>query len=109
MVSDWRKAFARELSQGLHRREPAKNGDQNTAQTVLEAQFNRETAQRLERDGLDHNAISNLAKLLDEQCEATGTILRIVISWWSVAGMKAEIGASSSIHHMVGACMSLGR
>ena len=40
----------------------------------MEAQFNRETAQRLERDGLDHNAISNLAKLLDEQCEATGTI-----------------------------------
>ena len=66
--------LTRELSQGLHRREPAKNGDQNTAQTVLEAQFNRETAQRLERDGLDHNAISNLAKLLDEQCEATGTI-----------------------------------
>ena len=66
--------MTRELSQGLHRREPAKNGDQNTAQTVLEAQFNRETAQRLERDGLDHNAISNLAKLLDEQCEATGTI-----------------------------------
>ena len=38
--------LTRELSQGLHRREPAKNGDQNTAQTVLEAQFNRETAQR---------------------------------------------------------------
>lgn len=66
--------LTRELSQRLHRHEPAKNGDQNTVQTVSEVRFDREATQRLKRDGLDCNAISNLAKLLDEQREATGVI-----------------------------------
>ena len=66
--------LTRELGQRLHRHEPAKNGDQNTVQTVSEVRFDREATQRLKRDGLDRNAISNLAKLLDEQREATGVI-----------------------------------
>lgn len=71
--------------------------------------FDTATADRLHDDGLDDNAVENLARLLAEQRKATGVVpddRRMVIER---CPDDEGTGGSSSIPDMAVACMSHGR
>ena len=63
--------FLREISAGLLSRHPERSVAESKDPA---AHFSPAITQRLAADGLDHNAISNLAALLDEQRASTGAI-----------------------------------
>lgn len=57
-----------------HQRDDEHMGDLLKSQTSMAPRFSMTALHRLDRDGLDDNAISNLARLLAEQQAATGVV-----------------------------------
>ncbi|WP_137658045.1 DEAD/DEAH box helicase [Bifidobacterium moukalabense] len=66
--------FLREVAQGLHARTSEDSGHAKDGCIGAEARFDARIVTRLRHDGLDDNAIGNLADLLEEQRAATGAI-----------------------------------
>lgn len=66
--------FLREISQGLRARTAENFRHANVDGVDVESRFDARIIARLRRDGLDDNAIGNLADLLEEQRAITGII-----------------------------------